>query len=123
MTYSHCMSHVRRVCFLLLAIVALGCSRARGEPRPAATAESHDSATSLDVLKRALASKDYATRLITVQAIGDVRAYDLVAWLEPVLGDPEHDVRVAAIEALRRMGSPRARHLLRSVRDDKTEVL
>lgn len=101
----------------------MGCSSARGEPRPAATTDSSDSAASLDVLKHALASKDYATRLITVQAIGDVRAYDLVAWLEPVLGDPEHDVRVAAIDALRRIGSPRARQLLRSVREDKTEAL
>jgi HEAT repeat protein len=78
---------------------------------------------SVSVLKEALASKDYATRLIAVEAIGEARADALVSWLEVPLGDPEHDVRMAAVEALDRIHSPAAVALLETVRDDKTEAL
>jgi HEAT repeat protein len=62
-------------------------------------------------------------RLLAVESLGEVRSADVLAWLRYALGDPEHDVRVTAIEALRRVGTPRSRELLRSVRDDGTEEL
>jgi HEAT repeat protein len=80
-------------------------------------------ATSLAVIKEALASKDYATRLIAVEALGDAKADVLVPWLEHALGDPEHDVRMAAVEALEKVRSPRASAVLATVRDDASEDL
>jgi HEAT repeat protein len=78
---------------------------------------------SVAVLERAMASSDYATRLIAIEAIGDGRADALLGWLEHALGDPEHDVRMAAVEALDRIRSPRAMGVLVTVRDDTTEEL
>jgi HEAT repeat protein len=78
---------------------------------------------SLEVLREAVMSRDYETRLFAVQALGAVRTIDATRWLEHALGDPEHDVRVAAVESLRHLGSARAAALLRSVRDDKHESL
>jgi len=75
------------------------------------------------VLKEALASKDYATRLVAAEALGEAKLDSAVPWLEHVLGDPEHDVRMAAVEALDRVHSPHARALLVTVRDDMTEEL
>ena len=75
------------------------------------------------VLEKALSSKDYATRLIAVEAVGDSRAEALVGWLEHALGDPEHDVRMAAVESLDRLHSSRAFALLVTVRDDSSEEL
>lgn len=77
----------------------------------------------LEVLRAALHDSDYATRLMAVEALGAVRSIDVTPWLAHALGDPEHDVRVAAIEALRRIGSPAAGHLLRTVVDDDHEQL
>jgi HEAT repeat protein len=96
-------------------------------PRAAAAAPAvripDDEATSIAVLRDGLQSRDYATRLFAVEALGHVRAVDVTPALERALGDPEHDVRVAAVEALKQQGSPRARALLRTVRDDKSEAL
>lgn len=75
------------------------------------------------VLEKALSSKDYATRLIAVEAVGDSRSEALVGWLEHALGDPEHDVRMAAVESLDRVHSSRAVALLVTVRDDNREEL
>jgi HEAT repeat protein len=75
------------------------------------------------VLERALASSEDATGLIAIEAIGDERADGLLGWLEHPLGDPEHDVRMAAVEALDKMHSPRSMGFLVTVRDDTTEEL
>jgi HEAT repeat protein len=64
---------------------------------------------SVAVLERALANSDYATRLIAIEAVGDARADAPLGWLEHALGDPEHDVRMAAVEALDRIHSTRHR--------------
>ncbi len=98
-------------------------------PRPSGAAPSssraqpaHDTA-SLAVLKQAIESKDYATRLIAIEAIAGSRADSLMPWLEHALGDPEHDVRMAVVDALERFHTARALSLLVSVRDDTTEDL
>jgi HEAT repeat protein len=75
------------------------------------------------VLRKALLSRDYSVRIIVTQGLGDVRGVDVTPWLEHALGDPEHDIRVAAVDALRRIGSPRAVPLLKTVRDDTSEAL
>jgi HEAT repeat protein len=75
------------------------------------------------VLREALKSRDYAVRLLATQGLGDLHGVDVAPWLAQSLGDPEHDVRVAAVDALSRIGSARALALLRSVRDDATEAL
>jgi hypothetical protein len=99
--------------------VAPGGARSTGGPRVAAALDP----VSVGVLKQAIESKDYATRLIAIEAVGDAQAEGLVGWLEQALGDPEHDVRMAAIEALGRIHSARALGLLATVRDDATEEL
>jgi hypothetical protein len=80
-------------------------------------------AASVDVLKQAIDSKDYATRLIAIEAIGATRVEMFLPWLERSLGDPEHDVRMATVDALGRFRSTRSLTLLVSVRDDTTEDL
>ena len=94
--------------------------------RPQAPSGAHTGtldAASVAVLQHALGSKDIATRLIAMEAVGDSHADALIGWLEHGLGDPEHDVRMAAVEALDRIHTPRALGLLASVRDDTTEEL
>jgi len=79
---------------------------------------------SVALLKRAFADRDYATRLVAVEAIGQVPATALtVDMLEEALGDPEHDVRLGAVESLTRLRTPRTLALLRGVRDDDKEQL
>jgi HEAT repeat protein len=90
---------------------------------PALPGTDRDVERSIGVVREALGSRDYETRLFAVEALGSVPLADAVGWLANALGDPEHDVRVAAIEALRRHGSARARQLLCSVRDDRSEAL
>ena len=80
-------------------------------------------AASVAVLKEALASNDYAVRLVALEALGQTKLDALVPWLEHALGDPEHDVRMTAAEALVNIRSPRALALLATVRDDKEESL
>jgi HEAT repeat protein len=80
-------------------------------------------ATSIAVLKEALANKDYAVRLVALEALGQTKLDALVPWLEHALGDPEHDVRMTAAEALVKIRSPRALALLATVRDDREESL
>ncbi len=79
--------------------------------------------SSIAVLKEALASRDYATRLVAIDAIANARAELLTGGLEHALGDPEHDVRIAAVDALDRIHTTRALALLITVRDDTTEEL
>jgi HEAT repeat protein len=113
---------------IVLTVAMAGCDSARLEgaahaaPAPA-VAPRGDDARSLAVVREALASRDYATRLFAVEALGQVRGVDVVPALERALGDPEHDVRVAAVQSLRRAGSSRACDALRLVRDDKDESL
>ncbi len=78
---------------------------------------------SVAVLREALASEDWSTRIIAVETIGEIRAAGLVPWIETTLGDPEHDVRMAAVEALGEIPGEVSARLLRSVRDDTTEEL
>lgn len=87
-------------------------------PRPNAS-----ESASLEILKKALRSQDYATRLIAVEAAGELKMPQSVEWLAVALGDPEHDVRMAAVMALASQHTHRAGDLLRSVRDDETEQL
>ena len=87
--------------------------------RPARTLDP----ASVDVLRQAVTSRNVATRLLAVEALAETDVEAFVVWLEPLLGDPELDVRMAAVAALRRFGSPRARALLASVRDDTDEDL
>jgi HEAT repeat protein len=91
-------------------------------PRPAPRGAELDPA-SVAVLKQAIESRDYATRLIAIEAIGDAQAQALLPWLEHALGDPEHDVRMATVEALEKLRSARALALLATVRDDTSEEL
>jgi HEAT repeat protein len=104
----------------LLGLVFLGLP-ARTE-KPSREGPLKDNA-SWAVLRKATESRDYSVRLLVVQALGSVRSADVTPWLEHALGDPEHDVRVAAIDSLRRIGSKRALALLRTVRDDESEAL
>jgi len=60
---------------------------------------------------------------MATEALGQVRFADPAPWLEHSLGDPEHDVRIAAVEALRKQATTPALALLVSVRDDDTEAL
>lgn len=100
-----------------VVVVAIACA---GVGRVAAATET-GSAASWKVLRRGLASRDYADRLLTTQLLGELRGSE--DWLARSLSDPEHDVRVAAVDALKRLGTPRAAQLLRRVRDDNTEKL
>lgn len=77
--------------------------------------------TSWRILERGLRSRDYADRLLTTQVLGELRGSE--DWVARSLSDPEHDVRVTAVDALKRLASPRAAQLLRRVRDDSTEKL
>lgn len=65
----------------------------------------------------------YEARLTALDAIGQARLVSLLPLVEHSLADPEHDVRLAAIEALAKLPHPRTRVLLESVRDDTTEAL
>jgi HEAT repeat protein len=99
----------------------------QARPAPAAPtpapAPSVDDATFL-VLREGVAATDYATRLTATEALGCVPGPDATALLADQLGDPEPDVRAAALLALDRRGSDaRALGLLSSVRDDRTEDL
>jgi HEAT repeat protein len=114
---------MRAFSLLVPLLLNLADSSDGGPGRPAPATRTGDLELTLGVLREAQASRDYETRLFAVQALGAVHAVDVTRWLEHALGDPEHDVRVAAVESLRRLGTPRAATLLRSVRDDKQEVL
>jgi len=94
--------------------------RAEGSGRLASPTKEN---ASWAVLRKAIQSRDYAVRLLATQALGGIRSVDVTAWIEHSLADPEHDVRVAAVDALDRVRSRRALELLRSVRDDETEAL
>lgn len=78
---------------------------------------------SMAVLRAALEDKDYATRLLAIEGVGELRAEAFLPWLEHALGDPEHDVRLAAVDALSSIPAARASSLLVSVRDDPHEDL
>jgi len=96
---------------------------APAKSRTAASQPRTFDAASLAVLKEALASKDYATRLVAVEALGDAKLDSAVPWVEHALGDTEHDVRMAGVEALDRVHSTHVLVLLATVRDDTTEEL
>ena len=92
-----------------------------GRPEPGGRASLDPS--SMAVLKQALASRNYATRLVAIDAIANARVELLIGALEHALGDPEHDVRMAAVDALDRIHTSPALSLLITVRDDATEEL
>lgn len=110
---------------LASALLGFAIANAQGggvDPARALAAPGKESA-SWAVLRKAIQSRDYAVRLLATQALGGIRTVDVTTWLEHVLADPEHDVRVAAIDALDRVHSRKALTLLRSVRDDESEAL
>jgi HEAT repeat protein len=111
------------VIVLLLALLSPGPLRADAVQGLARLRAPGKETPSWAVLRRALQSRDYAVRLLAVQALGSVRSVDVTSWLEHCLSDPEHDVRVAAVDALDRLHSRRGLLLLRSVRDDESEEL
>jgi HEAT repeat protein len=80
-------------------------------------------AASWPVIEAGLADGDYATRLTAVEALGAVCGERAIERIAARLGDPEPDVRVAAIRALDGRREARAIALLRSVRDDEEEQL
>jgi HEAT repeat protein len=80
-------------------------------------------ARSEQVLRDALRSADFGTRLVAIDAIARTRDPAYLEWLAHALGDPEPEVRLAAVDALARIEHPRARQLLASVRDDDKEDL
>jgi HEAT repeat protein len=116
------------VVVFLLATAANGDLAGAAERKPSkpprlATRGLSETDAVLRVLRAAVEDSDYATRLMAIEALGFVRWIDVTPWLARALGDPEHDVRVAAVEALRRLGSVAAHRLLRSVVDDDQEQL
>ena len=109
---------------VLALLLPSGMGRAGDRPSPtASTAPAARQSASWEVLRKALVSRDYSIRLLATQALGDIQRIDVTSWLEHALGDPEHDVRVSAVDSLRRIGSRRALDVLRTVRDDQAEAL
>jgi HEAT repeat protein len=100
--------------FPVVARVAPASAPARARPAT-------DAAT-VRVLLEGLTSDDYATRLVATEALGCAPAAVALPPLERQLGDPEEDVRAAAVLALKRHGNGPARALLASVRDDTQET-
>lgn len=119
------MKGSQRIGLVALACLALAGFEAQGQSRrtTSALASPTKETPSWAVLRQALRSKDYAVRLLATQALGGIRTVNVSGWIEHSLADPEHDVRVAAVDALDRVGTQRAITLLRSVRDDETEAL
>jgi HEAT repeat protein len=119
------VSGAHRIAIVAVATIALSAFEADAQSRrtTSALASPATETPSWAVLRQALKSKDYAVRLLATQALGGIRTVDVSGWIEHSLADPEHDVRVAAVDALDRMGSRRALALLRSVRDDETEAI
>ncbi len=114
---------VAMCCSLALSSVAIANAETRRfEPAQGLPAPAKENA-SWAVLRKAIQSRDYAVRLLATQALGGIRTVDVTGWIEHSLADPEHDVRVAAIDALDRVHSRKALTLLRSVRDDESEAL
>ncbi len=75
------------------------------------------------VLGQALAVSDFSARLLAVETLGLVADAWAFSELERKLGDPDADIRAAAILALGNRADARARELLLSIRDDETEDL
>jgi hypothetical protein len=119
------VSGAPKLVIVAVATITLSAFQAFAQSRrPGGALESPTRETpSWSVLRLALKSRDYAVRLLATQALGGIRTVDVSGWIEHSLADPEHDVRVAAVDALDRVGSRRALALLRSVRDDGTEAL
>jgi len=119
------VSGPRWLALVVVAMASLPAVETGAQPgrTPAALASPAKETPSWAVLRQALKSKDYAVRLLATQALGGIRTVDVSGWIEHSLADPEHDVRVAAVDALDRIASRRALSLLRSVRDDETEAL
>jgi HEAT repeat protein len=110
------MSCLSRVVVVLFAAAAIDGSAIADGARSGARLD-----PSWKVLQLGLASRDYSDRLLTTQVLGELRGTE--DWIARSLSDPEHDVRVAAVDALKHVGSSRAAQLLRRVRDDASEKL
>jgi HEAT repeat protein len=114
------MSSVLWKTWLIAVVAAVGfVATAHSDSRREAARGAPDA--SWAVLRLGLLSRDYSDRLLTTQVLGELPGSE--DWLARALSDPEHDVRVAAVDALKRIGSSRATQLLRVVRDDTTEKL
>jgi len=85
------------------------------------TGDRIDDGANRPILETALQSKDYSVRLVATEAL----ACSFPSWslplLEKQLGDPEEDVRAAALVSFAYRTETRAGALLRTVRDDVTE--
>lgn len=89
---------------------------------PVASGDSVDSRT-WSVVVEGLEADDYATRLFATEALACVHTSAAIAKLARQLGDPEEDVRIAAVAALHRQPGDEARRQLETVRDDEQESL
>ena len=97
--------------------------RTSATPPMVESANRSDAGATLSVLKAGLDDKDYGTRLVATEALGCVSAPEALGWLERQLGDPEEDVRAAAILSLAQRRTQTAQRLLRSVQNDEKEQL
>ena len=75
------------------------------------------------VLVQALVDKDWLVRLTATLTLSRFPRNEALRHLEQRLGDPEPEIRAAAIEQLGVVASPRAVALLRSVQNDESEEL
>ena len=92
-------------------------------PERGATRVTSVEGASWSVLMQGLGANDFATRLFATEALGCIHTAAAVAKLSHQLGDPEEDVRIAAVAALHRQLGAAARRELETVRDDEQESL
>jgi HEAT repeat protein len=78
---------------------------------------------SIAVIHEAARSDAFEARLTALEIIGERRLTTLVPDVAFALGDPDHDVRLAAVRALVALEDRDALALLGSVRDDEKESL
>jgi hypothetical protein len=95
-----------------------------GEPARSPARRPHAiDAASIAVIHEAARSEAFEARLIALEIIGEKRLTTLVPDVAYALGDPDHDVRLAAVRALVTLADREGLALLGSVRDDKKESL
>lgn len=91
-------------------------------PRAVETLQ-NDRAVSVALLRRGLDARRYDLRLFATEALRNLPTREATALLAAQLGDPEADIRIAAVIGLGGLRGRRACQLLRSVRDDEAEDL
>lgn len=93
------------------------------QTRPHHTPAKRPEAASLEVISQGLQAADWMIRLSAVEALAALPSRFALPRLERALADAEEDVRATAIRSLQHQGTAHSRTLLRSVRDDATELL